>query len=89
MLKNSRDKLKTFSIRSTRSQRREHLDEMFEADECDEDHVSDSDDDEYFPESEVAASDCDDAGNLHFYFLLCTTTIIVYNGWCFIYCVYF
>ncbi|XP_046406298.1 piggyBac transposable element-derived protein 3-like [Ischnura elegans] len=42
--------------------RREHLDEILEPEESDDDYVSDTNDSEYFPEPEVAASDCDDAG---------------------------
>ena len=67
------DKLKTCP------QRKEHLDETFKAEKSDDGHVSDSDDDEYFPESEVADSDNDDAGNSHFYFLLNKTIIMIHK----------
>lgn len=49
--------------RITRSQIRKSFEETFEVEESDNDHGSDSEDDEYFPPSEAAASDCDDAGN--------------------------
>ncbi|KAH0564020.1 hypothetical protein KQX54_008725 [Cotesia glomerata] len=40
-----------------------HLKKTFEAEVSDEDHMSDSDDNEYFPSNEAAASDCDDTAD--------------------------
>lgn len=82
------NKLKTSSNRITRSQGKEFSHEISEAEESDDDHVSDSDDEEYFPESEMAASDCDDAGNLLLYFLSHITIIVINYVLCFIYCEY-